>query len=49
MVAQTAKNLPAVQKTQVQALGLKDPLEKGTHSSIVAWRISWTREFTIYT
>ena len=49
MVAQTAKNLPAMQKTQVQALGQEDPLEKGTHSSILAWRIPWTREFTIYT
>ena len=27
-----------------QSLGWKDPLEKGkaTHSSILAWRISWT-------
>ena len=40
------KNLPAVPKTQVQALGLEDPLEKGmaTHSSILAWRIPWTEE-----
>ena len=32
------KNLPAVQKTQVQSLGRKDPLEKEmeTHSSILA-------------
>ena len=31
------KNPPAVQETQVQPLGLKDPLEKGmaTHSSIL--------------
>ena len=30
------KNLPAVQKTQVQSLGQEDPLEKGmaTHSSV---------------
>ena len=28
----------------VQSLSLEDPLEKGkaTHSSILAWRISWT-------
>ena len=34
------KNLPAVQETQVQSLGLKDPLEKdmATHSSILAWK-----------
>ena len=27
-------------------LGLEDPLEKGkaTHSSILAWKISWTEE-----
>ena len=35
------KNIPAVQETQVQSLGLEDPLEKtvATHSSILAWRI----------
>ena len=43
---QTVKNLPAMQETQVRSLGLEDPLEKGmtTHSSILAWRISWTEE-----
>ena len=47
LVAQTVKNLPAMQETQVQPLGQKDPLEKGltTHSSILAWRIPWTEEF----
>jgi len=36
LVAQTAKNLPAVQKTHVQSLVQEDPLEKGmaTHSCI---------------
>ena len=45
-VAQTVKNLPAVQDTQVQSLGQEDPLEKGmaTHSSILGWRIPWTEE-----
>ena len=40
------KNLPAMQETQVQSLGLKDTLEEGmaTHSSILAWRIPWTEE-----
>ena len=40
--AETAKNLMAMQETQVQSLGQKDPLEKGmaTHSRILAWRIS---------
>ena len=39
--AQTVKNLPAMQETQVQSLGRKDLLEKGmaTHSKIFAWRI----------
>ena len=46
LVAQMVKDLPAVQKTQVQSLGWKDPLEKGiaTYSSILAWRIPWTEE-----
>ena len=40
------KNPPAVRETQVQALDWEDPLEKdmATHSSILAWRISWTEE-----
>ena len=40
------KNPPAIQETEVQSLGQEDPLEKGmaTHSSIIAWRISWTEE-----
>ena len=46
LVAQLVKNLPAMQDTQVQSLGQKDPLEKGmaTHPNILAWRISWTEE-----
>ena len=46
LVAQTVKNLPAVQGTRVQSLGWKDPLERGmtTHPSILAWRIPWTEE-----
>ena len=28
-MAQTAKNLPAMQETQILSLGLEDPLEKG--------------------
>ena len=41
LVAQTVKNLPAMQETQVQSLGWEDPQEKGmaTHSSILAWRM----------
>ena len=46
LVAQTLKNLPAVQEMQVWSLGLETPLEKGMaiHSSILAWRIPWTEE-----
>ena len=45
-MAQTVKNLPALQEIQVQFLGREDPLEKGmaTHSSILAWRIPRTEE-----
>ena len=45
-MAQTIKNLSAMQETQVQSLGQEDPLEKGmaAHSSILAWRIPWTEE-----
>ena len=44
--AQTVKNLPEMQETQVQSVGQENPLEKrmATHSSILAWRISWTEE-----
>ena len=44
LVAQLAKNRPAMQETWVQSLGWEDPLEKGkaTHSRILTWRISWT-------
>ena len=46
LVAQSVKNLPAVQETCVQSLGGKDPLEKemAMHSSILAGKISWTVE-----
>ena len=46
LVAQLVKNLPAVQETHVRSLGWEDPLEKevATHSSILAWKISWTEE-----
>ena len=46
LVAQIVKNLPAMQKTQVQSLGWEDTLEKGmaTHSSILSWKISWVEE-----
>ena len=45
-VAQLVKNLPAVQETQDQSVDWEDPMEKemATHSSILAWKISWTEE-----
>ena len=41
LVAQTVKNLPAIQETWVPSLGQEDPLGKGmaTHSSTPAWKI----------
>ena len=41
---QLVKNLSAMWETWVQSLGWEDSLAKGkaTHSSILAWRISWT-------
>ena len=41
LVAQMAKNLPAIQETQVRSLNQQGPLEKkmAPHSSIPAWRI----------
>ena len=46
LVAQTVKNPPAMQETQVQSLGQEDPLKEGmaTYSGILAWRIPWTEE-----
>ena len=46
LVAQTVRNLPAMQETWVQSLGRKDPLEKemATHSSILAWKTPWVEE-----
>ena len=46
LIAQLAKNLPAMQETGVRFLGREDPLEKkiATRSSLLAWKISWTEE-----
>ena len=40
------KNLPAMQETQVRSLDWEDLLEKemATHSSILAWKITWTEK-----
>ena len=46
LIAQSVKNLPAMQETQVQFLGREDPLEKemAIHSRILAWKIPWAEE-----
>ena len=46
LIAQSVKNLPAVQETQVWSLDGEDALEKemATHSSILACKIPWTEE-----
>ena len=40
------KRLPTMRETWVQSLGREDPLEKemATHSSTLAWKISWTEK-----
>ena len=45
-MAQTVRNLPAMQETIVLSIGQEDPLEEAlaTHSSILAWKISMGRE-----
>ena len=49
-VAQLVKKPPAMQETTNSFLGQKDPLEKGvaTHSSILAWKIPWTKSLVGY-
>ena len=48
LVAQLVKNLPAMQETWIPSPGWEDPLEKktATHSSILAWIITWTQSTT---
>ena len=38
--------MPAMQETWVRSLGREDTMEKkmATHSSILAWEVSWTEE-----
>ena len=46
LVAHMVKHLTTVWETWVRSLGQEDPLEKemATHSSIHAWKITWTEE-----
>ena len=48
-MAQQVKNPPPVQETQgmwASSLSLEDPLEEemAIHSSILAWKLTWTEE-----
>ena len=46
LMAQMVNNMLSMQETWVRSLGWEDFLEEGmaTHSSILAWRITWTEE-----
>ena len=46
LVAQMVNCLPAMRETWFQSLVQEDPLEKemATHSSTLAWKISWMEE-----
>ena len=46
LVAQTVKDLPAMQETQIRSPGQTDPLENEmvTHSGTLAWRIPWAEK-----
>ena len=45
-VAETVKNLPAMQETRIRSLGWEVPMQEGMaiHSSTLAWRIPWTEK-----
>ena len=49
-MAQTVKNLPAIQETRVQTQDEEDPLEKrmATHSNILAWKSHGQRGPAVY-
>ena len=38
-MAQTVKNLPAMQETEIQSLGREDPLEKGMAYAVAAAKL----------
>ena len=44
LLTQMVKNPPTMQESQVWSLYGEGPLKKGTHSTILAWRIPWTEE-----
>ena len=45
-MAQRVKRPPEMRETRVRSLGREDPLvkEMATHSSVLAWRITWTEQ-----
>ena len=44
-MAETVKNLPAMQETWLPSLGGEDPLKKGMATNFsILWRIPWTEE-----
>ena len=45
-MAQAVKRLPTMRETWVRSLGWEVPLKKemATHSSILAWKITWMEE-----
>ena len=48
LIAQSVKNMPAMQQIHIRFLGQEDLLEKemATYFSTLAWRIPWTEEQT---
>ena len=50
LISQESTAVQEPQETQVQSVGREDPLEEGmaTHSSILAWRIPWTKDLVGY-
>ena len=45
-MAQSVKNLPAMQEIWIQSLGQEDPLKKemAIYSTMLVWEIPWTEE-----
>ena len=47
LMAQTVKNIPAMQETQVQSLGLENPLEKGRAAQLEIKPVNPKRKSTL--
>ena len=46
-MAQTVKNLSAMQETQVRSLDWEDPLEKGMVTNLQNWNKSYSKGFSL--